>query len=158
VALRVQSTLKHSHPNVIQGLILVNPATSFDQTLWSTLGPLLATLRHLEDENSPGVTPYSLLGGMTLAAVVPDFMQMRKIVSLLTGVSIKSVEDVNEILSIMRDGFGILADQLPATSVEHRVSQWLPVGSMVVNPLLHSINVTTLVIAGENDNMLPVSA
>jgi len=156
VALRVQS----KHPLAIQGLILVNPATSFDQTLWSTLGPFLATLRHLEDEETEkngSFTPYSVMGGMTLSAVIPDATQFRKIISLLTGMSITSVDDVNELLSIMRDGFGILADQLPATVVEHRVSQWLPVGSMFVNPRLSSVNVTTVVIAGENDNMLPVS-
>ena len=57
----------------------------------------------------------------------------------------------------MGDGFGILSDQLPAEVVEHRVSQWLPVGSHVVNPRIGTLEVPTLVIAGEDDNMLPVS-
>ena len=45
-----------------------------------------------------------------------------------------------------------------AEVVEYRVAQWLPVGVRVFNPRLEALDVPTLVIAGEDDNFLPVSS
>lgn len=59
-------------------------------------------------------------------------------------------------LSVSSDGFRILAEYLPAATVEHRVLKWLPVGTSVVNnPRLSNLDVPTLVVAGNDDNMLP---
>jgi pimeloyl-ACP methyl ester carboxylesterase len=148
VALRMQS-----FPGRIQGLVMVNPATSFDETQWSALGPFLASLRHV-----PGIpnlpTAYSFMGGLALSALVPDRSQFQKIVSILLGVDVGSA-GVNDILQATTDSFGILEERLPADVVQLRVGQWLPVGSAVVNPRLKSLNVPTLVIVGEDDSMLP---
>lgn len=146
----------------IKGLVLVNPATSFEDTNWSTFAPLLAQLKHLRDQarqssNVPfGLpTPYSVAGGLTLAALIPDSNQLGRIVSLIMDTPVRSLEELTDVLENMVAGFGILDDQLPADIIEHRVGQWLPVGSKVVKPRLSSLNVPTLVIAGQDDNMLP---
>ena len=149
VALRRQDKLK--------GLVLVNPATSFDDSQWSTLAPLLSSLRHLEDETAERdlPTPYSVLGGLLLSAVVPDRKQFGTIVNMILGIPVRNQDDLNDVLSSMIDGFGILQDKIPAETLEHRIKQWLAVGTMVVNPRLSKIHVKTLVVAGTEDRMLP---
>jgi len=144
--------------NPLKGMVLVNPATSFDETNWDALGPLLTTLRHLENPSSSSTlpTPYSVVGGMALSAVVPDSTQFRKIFSIFSKVKVDpSTDGINKLLEAMKDGFGILAENLPAEVVEHRVARWLPVGAKVVNARLDELDVPTLVVAGDEDNMLP---
>lgn len=145
--------LQNSSPNHLEGMVLINPATSFDETQWSTLGPLLASLRHLPSiPNLPNA--YSVFGGLALMTFVPDRLQFQKIISMLLGMDLTSMS-FNEAMSVTRDGFGLLEERLPAEVVSLRVGQWLPVGSSVVNPRLSTLNVPTLVIAGEDDVMLP---
>ena len=146
VALRLQQTTTK-----LEGLVLVNPATSFDETQWSTLGPLLASLQHApEIPNLPNL--YSVFGGLVLAALIPDRSQFQKIVSLLMGMD---TSNLSEVLEGTRQGFGLLQERFPADVVQLRVGQWLPVGSAVVNPRLSSLTVPTLVVVGQDDNMLP---
>lgn len=161
VALRVQAwAASRSEENPIQGLVMINPATSFDQTQWSTLAPILASLRHIEQEEQQGPTPmfptpYSVLGGVALSLVVPDSTQFRNIFDIFTQTKVSTAEELQDVIRAMRDGFGLLADNLPAEVIEHRVGRWLPVGCDVVNGRLHQLDVPALVIAGEDDNMLP---
>lgn len=148
VALRLQSS-----PGRIQGLVMVNPATSFDESQWPALGPFLASLRHVPGiPNLPSV--YSLFGGLTLSALVPDRSQFQKIVSLLLGIDRRNA-GVNDILQATADGLGLLEERFPADVVQLRVGQWLPVGSAVVNPRLKTLNVSTLVVVGDDDSVLP---
>lgn len=158
VALRMQSiSKKRNVKNPIIGLVMANPATSFDETQWSTLAPILASLRHVEqeEENSSLPTPYSVIGSLTLSAIVPDRTQFQRILDMVTSTSVTSLDEAREILDSIFDGFGMVAQNLPAEVIEHRVGQWLPVGCSVVNPRLGSIDIPTLVIASEEDNMLP---
>eukprot|EP00581_Thalassiosira_minuscula_P019235 CAMPEP_0183733036 /NCGR_PEP_ID=MMETSP0737-20130205/39977_1 /TAXON_ID=385413 /ORGANISM="Thalassiosira miniscula, Strain CCMP1093" /LENGTH=751 /DNA_ID=CAMNT_0025966201 /DNA_START=40 /DNA_END=2295 /DNA_ORIENTATION=+ len=141
----------------VMGMVLVNPATSFYKTGWSTWAPVLTALRHIENEEGKGntptlPTPYSVLGGMVLSMTIPDSSQSRGVFDLISGMRNEKLEDV---VKAMRDGFGLLADNLPAKVVEHRVGQWCIVGSQVVNPRLGKLNVPTLFIGGDEDNLLP---
>jgi pimeloyl-ACP methyl ester carboxylesterase len=156
VAMRVKA-MAGEDMNPISGLVLINPATSFDRSQWSTFAPILASLRHIKQEGTSASlpTPYSVVGGMALAALIPDSTQFRNILNIFTDTRVNTAVELQELLGTMRDGFGILADNLPAEVIEHRVGQWLPVGCAVVNPRLHSLDVPTLVISGEDDNMLP---
>ena len=144
----------------IQGLVMVNPATSFYKTNWNTWAPILASLRHIEQEEEDGTmdnqlpTPYSVLGGMALSMTIPDSSQYKTILDMVTRTS---VDELSDVLTTMRDGFGILADNLPAKVVEHRVGQWCNVGSDVVNPRLKNLQTPTLFIGGDEDSMLPTS-
>lgn len=161
VALRLQAISDSTNTkNPIKGMVMINPATSFEKTQWSTLAPILASLRHIEQEEEEGTplrfpTPYSIAGGLALAALIPDSTQFRSILDIFTETKVSTADELQDIVRTLRDGFGILADNLPAKVVEFRVAQWLPVGCDVVLPRLHKIDVPTLVIAGEDDNMLP---
>ena len=170
VALKLQNDkrLNHQQQMLLQGLVLVNPATSFDQTSWSTFVPLLASLRHIEQDqqsltqtsqSSQLPTLYSVLGGIALAATVPDNTQYQSIFNLFSQTTVKTTEELSDVLLAMKDGFGILADRLPAEVIEHRVNNWMNVGCMLLNEnsRLENLKTQILVIAGEDDNMLPVS-
>jgi pimeloyl-ACP methyl ester carboxylesterase len=191
VALRLQSIFKkmdtqnkhkdsESYNDLLQGLVLVNPATSFDQTQWSTIVPLLASLKYLEQQEEEQKssstississafqlpTPYSVVGGMALAATIPDKNQFQTILDIFSNTKVTTSDELRDVLQSMTDGFGILADKLPADVMEHRVNNWLNVGCMLLNSnsgnngygdRLGTLDVETLVIAGEDDNMLPV--
>lgn len=157
VALRIQNTKTKEQQQenpLLRGLVLVNPATSFDETQWSALGPFLASLRHLP---KVGALPsaYSIIGGMSLSALIPDSKQFQSIASIIFGIPVQSFEDLTDLLTGMSQGFETLETQLPAETVQHRVAQWLPVGCATVNPRLSSLDVPTLVVAGQDDNFLP---
>jgi len=172
VALRLQalSKLQKIDYDPLEGLVLVNPATSFERTQWSTFAPLLASLRHIEQDNTESgssrssnavqnllPSAYSVVGGVALAAVIPDSTQFRTILNMITSTKVENRDELSDVLLAMKDGFGILADNLPAEVVEYRVGNWLTVGCDVVNPRLGTLHVSTLVIAGADDKMLPVS-
>ena len=168
VAMRCEAIANRNgaHDSPIAGLVMVNPATSFYKTNWSTLAPILASLRHIEqveeEEEDDGTlsrnnrvllpTPYSVIGGIALSLTIPDKDQYKSIFDMVSRTSSDELQDV---LTAMRDGFGILADNLPAKVIEHRVGQWCNVGCDVVNPRLHSLKVPTLFIGGDDDSMLP---
>mmetsp|Transcript_5307 Transcript_5307/g.10375 ORF Transcript_5307/g.10375 Transcript_5307/m.10375 type:complete len:844 (-) Transcript_5307:112-2643(-) len=152
----------------LKGITLVNPATSFDETNWDQVVPLLTSLRYLESReeivDSSGnfifnnldlPTPYSVLGGMALAATVPDSNQFSRIFDFMLR-NVRSGSN-DEILTASSDGFRLLAEYLPAVTLEQRVTKWLPVGTFVVNneDRLSKLDVPTLVIAGKDDNVLP---
>ena len=156
-----------SNKFTLKGLTLVNPATSFDETNWEQFVPILTSLQYLEPQedkvdNSGNFsfvnqlpTPYSVLGGMALAATVPDGNQFSSIVESILGTASLSTNE--QMLTALVDGFRLLAEYLPASILERRVLQWLPVGTSVVNNVerLSKLDVPTLIIAGNDDNMLP---
>lgn len=92
---------------------------------------------------------------MSLAATVPSQKQLNGLFDFIVSNAMKTTPQ--SALSVSSDGFRILAEYLPAQTVEHRVLKWLPVGTSVVNNLerLKNLQVPTLVIAGNDDNMLP---
>ena len=143
----------------LKGLVLINPATSFDETSWERLVPLLTSLRYLETDNNTSnlklPTPYSVVGGMALAATVPSGKQISGILEFLRQIG--SITSVEKSLSSAVDGFDILAEYLSPAIVDQRVMKWLPVGTAVVNNphRLSKLNVPTLMIGGREDKMLP---
>jgi len=150
---------KHRMSN-IKGMILVNPATSFDDTQWANIVPILSSLRRLEDGslfNSNGNLPslYSIIGGLTLAVSIPDRKQLQWIIETIQETKVTTVQELEQVLVAMRDGFDILEESIPADTLEYRVLKWLPLGTSYVNPRLGLVNVPTVVIGGENDNLLP---
>lgn len=161
VALRVQHKLS--------GLVLVNPATSFDQTQWTSLLPVVASVGQQKQQpnierrsrSNDGIlptrfpTPYSLLGGLILSLTIPDQKQFGQIVNLVRNVPVRNQEDLNDVLESLADGFHILQDRLPEATVTHRIRQWLAVGTQVINPRLGELRVKTVIVAGTEDKMLP---
>ena len=153
VALKLQDRDK----TYLHGLVLVNPATSFNDTNWEILGPLLTSLQIFGTRD--GATPYTVIGGMALAALIPDSTQIRAFAEAILGVSVESTVSISgliDALAALDAGFGTLGKRLPPGLVLHRVSKWLTVGAkLVTEERLASLNVPTLVVVGEDDNFLP---
>ena len=52
VAMRMEGLAERQNiPNPIKGLVMINPATSYEESDWTTLGPLLTSLRYLEKKD-----------------------------------------------------------------------------------------------------------
>lgn len=140
----------------VSGLVLVNPATSFDDTNWDALGPALASLRLLEATGDTGATPYTVPGGLLLSALIPDSRQYQQILDILMSGSSPSLDKVPELLQAIDEGFGILGQRLPGELIKHRVSNWMSVGAQFVKDIhLSKLKMPTLVVAGEDDKFLP---
>jgi pimeloyl-ACP methyl ester carboxylesterase len=152
VALKLQNSKTTRNP--LKGLVLVNPATAFHDTNWDIIVPLLASLQYLGNSTNTNVpTPYSLAGGLALSVLIPDNNQLGRIGTLvLNAVGIPppadTVQDVAALLAI-------LEERLPAETLLHRVSQWLGVGTSLVNGRLASLQTPTLVVAGDQDRIMP---
>ena len=150
---------------ILQGMVLVNPATSFGNTNWDQLGPLLYTLKAF-GEPSPTtnpITPYTVLGGTVLSTLVPDRTQITKVGEMILKLSNpfnnrnnNIMEIISDVQTAMVEGFGSLAKTLPPDLVLHRVRDWLLVGSQILTEQrLKSLTVPTLVVAGSQDVFLP---
>lgn len=147
----------------IDGIILVNPATSFDRSSWDTISPFLTTMGKLTEQPEPiQIGPftlpsiYSVVGGLTLSAVIPSQRQYQKIFD--TFMSMESLRDPSFITQTIKgfiDTFQITSDFLPPDLLEHRIKNWLMVGSsIVVDSRLKHLDIPSLIIVGEKDNLL----
>ena len=144
VAMRMESIAGKDGSPII-GLVMVNPATSLDRTNWSAFAPILASLRHIERDGAGSTgslpTPYSVIGGMALSNTVPDPHQFQRILDVVTK---SRPDDLQSVVRSMRDGFGILADNLPAEVIDDsagssfpgaRLTSWTGVGGhATINP------------------------
>lgn len=145
----------------LDGLVLVNPATSFDQTAWDRLVPLLTSLRHLDTTESreDGLTPYSVFGSLLLSAMVPDGDQYRRILDLMLNlpqlnIPPMSLDQMSAVAEAMAEAFRETEARLPPEILEHRV-QWLVTASEAVNARLSKITTPTVVLVGDQDKLLP---
>lgn len=159
VALRMANS-KPEKNRLPDGLIMVNPATSFDDSSWDVVGPLLTSIGALDNplptENRPSL--YSVVGGLTLSALIPDRTQFNWIYKQISKTQVQSVSDVTNLVGSMSDGFRILSNSLPPETMLHRLTRWLPSGTAAINPRLKDLNVPTVVIAGNEDNLLPTKS
>jgi pimeloyl-ACP methyl ester carboxylesterase/1-acyl-sn-glycerol-3-phosphate acyltransferase len=161
---------------ILQGMVLVNPATSFQFTAWDQLGPFLSMLGNGDNGNkatsdsSNPITPYTVVGGVVLSTLVPDAKQVQQIGQTLLDVTTKSffgsnsddaatpnpLDIIKDMQQAMTDGFGSLATTLPPDLVLHRVREWMVVGSqLLTESRLRQIEVPTLVVVGSQDAFLP---
>lgn len=146
---------------LIQGLVLVNPATSFEQTIWERVVPLVTTLQYWDTDQTraDGITPYSVLGSLLLAVVIPDNNQVQRIVKMITDlpdlhVPPTSLTDLQQVWEASLQAFRETELRLPPDLLEHRMT-WLMSGANIVNQRLKQLQTPTLVVAGEDDRLLP---
>lgn len=160
VALNLQKRQesRKGYSNPLKGLCLVNPATAFHETNWDTIVPLLASLQYLGNRNTNQTTnttptPYSVAGGMALSYLMPDNDQLGRIgeVVMSAAGNVDPMEAVEDMMSLL----GILEERLPADTLKHRVNQWLAVSTNVVNARLKDLQLPTLVVAGDQDKIVP---
>jgi pimeloyl-ACP methyl ester carboxylesterase len=158
--------IKQNKTNPVKGLVLVNPATSFDESGWDVTAPLLATLGKVteppsKNSNSPfnfGRLPsvYSVVGGLTLSALIPSRQQFTRIVD--TFMKMDSIRDPSKLPETLRgyvDMFSITSEFLPPALLEHRIKNWLMVGtSVVVDSRLKQLDTPTLIVVGTADQLI----
>lgn len=163
-AVSVQLVNRHKRGgkgNPIRGMVLVNPATSFDESSWDVIAPILTTLGKVtEPKDSPRgpfalPSVYSLVGGLTLSSVIPSQQQFRRILS--TFLQMESIRDPTRLVETLRgylDMFQITSEFLPPGLLEHRIKNWLIVGTSVVDGRLNQIDIPSLIVAGTADQLI----
>ena len=152
--------------NPISGLVMINPATSFDRSSWDVAAPLLVTLDRLtknnRSRNADGripfrlPSPYSLFGGLTLASMIPSSKQVESIVETIFRIPPPGANPADLIKTIegYRDMFDLVGERIPSDLLEHRLKRWLMVGHEVINPRLGKLQTPALIVAGNDDKLL----
>mmetsp|Transcript_69886 Transcript_69886/g.152030 ORF Transcript_69886/g.152030 Transcript_69886/m.152030 type:complete len:919 (+) Transcript_69886:47-2803(+) len=150
VALRLGKALK--------GLVLVNPATSFERTPWALLGRFLAALpagdsRPLSKASSTGEllqqlgerarkNPYAYVGYTALTGAVIDGTQLGRVASRVGTTAMErmgaggAARGANPFLEVLLESPENLAKLLPPELVSFRLRAWLRDGCELVNSQL----------------------
>ena len=152
--------LRLKRSDSLKGLVLVNPATSFDRTPWATLVPLLTSWLDTRGGNKPdkGLSAYAVIGSLILSALVPDNGQRGRIFNTIRNLpSLRNPTPVQirSVLNATADAFRANEERLPPRILEHRVIKWLLPGTAAVNSCLSQIETPTLVVAGGKDCLMP---
>ncbi|CAE7207681.1 unnamed protein product, partial [Symbiodinium necroappetens] len=140
----------------LKGLVLVNPATSFDRTIWPLLGRALTALPNAPDDlpawsphqdiqdlfqdlqSRATLSPYPYVAGSALTGTVADSTQLGRLFSkiALNLLSPKKAQDgpnldpeVENFLLYPEN----LAQLLPPETVRFRLRHWLRDGCEIVN-------------------------
>eukprot|EP01035_Chromulina_nebulosa_P020813 gene20813-26981_t len=133
--------------DLISKLVIINPATSYQQTPWQLTGPLIAS-------TGPA---FPLVSVATLLAVAVEPTQFQRIGQSIVD-RINSTETaIIEIQNLIQAGYKIL-DTLPPDTLNHRLDKWLGLGSAILEGKFSEITVPTLILVGQNDRLLPSAA
>lgn len=159
VILNVQNRAKRAGLNgPVAGLVMVNPATSFDESSWDVLAPVLSTIGFLSQGRPTPFSlpsPYAVIGGLTLSALIPSSEQNQRIVDTIGNlVRTANPSSLVELIQDMFNSFKLTEETLPPGLLEHRIKNWMIVGSTVVQPRLEQIDVPTLVVVGSDDKLI----
>jgi len=145
---------------LLNGLVLINPATSFSETPLDLLVPILGSLQSAEnqggDVSSP--TPYGIFGSAFLSSVIPDFEQLQRLVETVTSLPAlqsASPTQLNEIVQTLARNVVSIEERLPQSVVTHRVMNWLVTGTSMDKTRLGQVETQTLVVVGRQDRLLP---
>ncbi|CAB1116918.1 unnamed protein product [Ectocarpus sp. CCAP 1310/34] len=149
-------------PQYVKGLVLVNPATSYERSHWRIVGSLVA--------NAPGPEAFGMAAVLALATTIPD--------TAMVGASYNGNENTRlsfskhlselealppqELVAWFKSSTGewlgrmlALFDKTPQHQLKWRLTHWLDEGSKVVEERLQELTLPVLVLAGSEDHMLP---
>lgn len=133
--------------NDLMKLLLINPATSYKQTAWPTIGPLLT-------QAPKSLFPFLGIGVLMTLAVEPS--QITEIGQQIVN-RINSTEDALRELQALTDSAGTILDILPQDTLDWRLREWLGKGVFLMEDRYDQINNPTLLLIGRNDRLLPSS-
>jgi pimeloyl-ACP methyl ester carboxylesterase len=125
-------------------LVLVNPASAYDQTMWPILGPLVAS-------SGPA---YPIVGLTTLLATCMQPAQLLSLSQPIISAAQQGRMPTKEINDIMETSLPLL-DKIQPSVLSWRLKEWLAVGAYVMKEQYGKITTPTVVLAGVNDRMLP---
>jgi len=164
----------------LDGLVLVNPATSFGRTPWALLGRALAALPEGDPLDAPKATSdlelleemgsraqqatYAYLGSFALCSAVADPVQLQRTASRVVTTMLQNEGGINPVLKGFLTYPEELARLLPPDTVRFRLRAWLRDGCEAVGselrarPASKSLMPPTLLVASENDRLLVSSS
>jgi hypothetical protein len=157
--LRLQKKYEREGKNkVLKGMVLVNPATSFEESSWDSLAPMLSLFGDLTDRTPMPFglpSPYSVAGGLILSNLIPSREQNQKILNtLLDWESLRNPSGAGDFVQGMIDSFRLTGEFLPPGLLKHRITNWMIVGSSLINSRLSQVEVPTLVVVGTEDKLI----
>lgn len=142
-------------PDLITRLILVNSASSFDRSAWPALGPLLPNV----PSELWGAVPYALTPVLIDPVRMARGMMDKVMSSAVSDDPLTTIAAGVEELAGLLPALGALAEIIPRETLAHRLDKVLRMGCEYLNSddyaKLTAIDVPTLVIASENDNLIP---
>ena len=167
VAHRLQ-TVQELPTSAVRGLVLVNPATSYERSALKTFGPVCASLK------GPALFPLYVLSLVAFASLVltpayqaPAFISMlasTKLPSLLNNPYREAFLGRVALAAFLGiDGKGLDIGPLLAIEVfapedlDFRLREWLKEGARLVNDdnLVEQLRLPALAVVGDTDRLLP---
>jgi len=135
-------------PELVDRLVLVNPATSFSQTIWPVIGPLLTQLPRDVFESALPIAMAPILGNPVglLASALDNIPQGESI----TNVAAKLSQAALDLLAQLPE----LAKILPPETLAHKLEQ-LALGSDEIEGRLGEVQQRCLILVGDADMLLP---
>ena len=128
-------------PTSLSKMVFINPATSFERTIWPSFANIIPASKSL----------FTPLFTSVVIATAAD-------VGTLTKVAQSIVRSINTTDDIVREVSSLVAYSkfLTNPSTLHwRLTQWLDKGNFVMKNKLKNIAVQTLIIVGDEDGLLP---
>jgi len=136
-------------PDLVKGLVLVNPGTSFPRTPWRALAPVV-TQQDAFFAKTFGAAAFLLTQtDYELFLQVKDQLEHKD-----KPINERPRAIFDTLFGYLESYRNITSDVTPET-IQWRAEQWLLKGSNYVEPLLKDIQVPVLAIAGEKDRLLP---
>jgi pimeloyl-ACP methyl ester carboxylesterase len=135
-------------PDLVKGVTAINPATSYERSAWPIVGNFLSL--------APSPEAFGVAAASALIATLPDSSKTQEVMDKVSGKSFQEqaallFEEFAEYQSLIQDVLQVLSPD----SLRFRLKNWLKDGARFVNPRLKNLQVPVLVLAGEEDRMLP---
>lgn len=143
-------------PRLVDRLVLVNPATSFSQSLWPIVGPLLPQIPPQAYSVLPIAlapvlgNPVNLLGAALESALANNENESENGTRTNSQRASIFIEETVMLLTQLP----LLAQLLPPDTLEWKLSL-LKQGCEAVLDKLHAVEQRTLIIAGDSDLLIP---
>jgi pimeloyl-ACP methyl ester carboxylesterase len=126
-------------------LVLINPATSYEQTSWPLLSRLVV--------ESGSLYPAAGIGTLMLTAIQPQQIVRvgDQIMKRINGSTERAIDEARALLASGE----LITTLLPPDTLRHRLDQWLGVGAYVMRDKYAQVTVPTAVLVGTQDRLLP---
>ncbi|CAM9563581.1 unnamed protein product [Chrysoparadoxa australica] len=135
-------------PELVKGVAAVNPATSYERSVWPVVGNLVGL--------SPSTESFTVAAAAALVASLPDTAKIQRAMEDIFSLPLgeRPMASVDMFL-----GYGSMMQQLlgeiSPESLRFRLKNWLKAGAARVNSRLADMETPVLLIVGEEDRMLP---
>jgi len=130
--------------DIVDRVVLVNPATSFPRSIWPSFGPVLSQL----PANLYRMAPFALV------PFLGDPFRMASFYTPAAAAPTEQVELLAQGLVSMLPLLGMLSELLPSDTLEWKI-EILTEGSKYTEPKYPQVRQPVLVIAGDADLLIP---